>query len=802
MDRTFSVTGFKNGCQADPITIYVPVKSLPTILVSSDKLDNEICFSDKISLIASGGKSGKYSWEDGQYKTDTITVSPEKTKTYTVWGEDEFGCKSHNEYQVIVHDLPKLHIEAFTDLICQGDVDTLWVINDNPKAENGTQVLFKSYAWGDGETIEKINSSIKQDKTFKVTVQDIYGCVNDAEKLIKTKPYPKLNVTAPAYVCYNESGAVSISGAKNYTWNDGSHVDQFSNVLQRDTVYSVTGETDGCRTDTTFNVAVMPLPNIWIASNVDEICLKQTITMRANGGSTYVWNVRDIETNSTTVETVTVQPNKADQTFKYNVTGTDLNGCSNKASFEVKVNPAPKFEIHGEKEICEGDMDTLWVTGDAIRYTWTNTGEQSDTIYHSVDQQTTYRVTAESENGCMSTDSIRVKVKPYPTITISAPTAVCHGEKAIMNANGASTYVWQNDPTQTNKKYVDTPEKGTTYTVKGTTKGCTSEASVYVDVNPLPYVWITGSESVCAGSDMTLSANGASSYVWSTKQTGEHISLKPTDTSKPLVVSVIGTDANNCVNKDTFSITVHPLPNVKIKGDNATCNGDATHLEATGAKDYIWNTSEQGAHIYPIITGNKTFNVEGTDEHGCKNTDTKTVTRKYYPVLSYTAPSAVCDGSEVRISVTGASHYTWSGSESLKAQGGTMTDTIRERTIYKVEGEENGCTTVREIIIDKYELPTIWINGPATVCQDVQMKLSATGGTSYTWAWNGNTYRSNTLSDQPERTTTYRVTGTDSHKCSNTAEHEVVVRPKPKFVVNGVTEVCEGTATALSSRAT
>ena len=801
MDRTFRVTGSKNGCEADPIIIPVPVKSLPTILISSDKLDNEICLNDKISLIATGGKSGLYKWENNE-NSDTITVSPQDTTTYTVWGEDEYGCKNSNDYTVIVHPLPKLHIDAYTDLICEGDIDTLWVVNDNPKAANGSQVLFKSYAWGDGETVEKIYSGIKTDKTFKVTVQDIYGCVNEAEKLINTKPYPKLNVTAPDYVCYNERGTVSITGAQNYTWNDGSHASQFSNVLHRDTVYSVVGETNGCQTDTTFSVAVMPLPNIWISSNLDELCLNQSITMRANGGSTYVWNVRDIETNSSTVETVTVKPNKADQTFQYRVTGTDLNGCVNRDTFEVKVNPAPKFNISGNKEICQGDIDTLWVTGNAIKYTWTNTGEQSDTIHPIVEQATTYRVIAESENGCTSEDSIKVKVKPYPTITINAPTAVCHGEKAILTASGANEYVWGGNPANNNKKFADTPEKGTTYTVKGTTKGCTSEASVYVDVNPLPYVWITGNESVCSGSEMVLSANGASSYVWSTRQVGEHISLTPTETSRPLVISVTGTDANNCVNRDTFTITVHPLPDVKIKGDNATCNGDATHLEAVGAKDYVWNTSEQGAHIYPIITANKTFTVEGTDEYGCKNSATKTVTRKFYPILSYTAPSAVCDGSEVRISVTGASRYTWSGTESLKAQGGTMTDTIRERTIYQVTGEENGCTTVREIIIDKYELPTIWINGPATVCQGSQLKLSATGGNTYTWAWGNNTYRNSTLSDQPERTMTYHVTGTDSHKCSNTAEHEVVVKPNPKFVVKGETEVCEGTATTLTAEPT
>ena len=149
-------------------------------------------------------------------------------------------------------------------------------------------------------------------------------------------------------------------------------------------------------------------------------------------------------------------------------------------------------------------MDTLWVTGDAIRYTWTNTGEQSDTIYPIVEEHTTYKVMAESENGCTAEDNIKVKVKMYPDVTISAPKAVCHGEKAVLTANGANEYVWQNDPTQNNKKYVDSPEKGTTYTVRGTTKGCTSVASVYVDVNPLPYVWITGNESICSGDDIAL----------------------------------------------------------------------------------------------------------------------------------------------------------------------------------------------------------------------------------------------------------------------------------------------------------
>jgi hypothetical protein len=77
-----------------------------------------------------------------------------------------------------------------------------------------------------------------------------------------------------------------------------------------------------------------------------------------------------------------------------------------------------------------------------------------------------------------------------------------------------------------------------------------------VTVNPLPIV-IANTTSVCEGLTTTLTASGASSYLWSNSSTANPVSVSPIKTTQ---YSVIGTDANGCKAKATSNVTVFPKP--------------------------------------------------------------------------------------------------------------------------------------------------------------------------------------------------------------------------------------------------
>ena len=91
--------------------------------------------------------------------------------------------------------------------------------------------------------------------------------------------------------------------------------------------------------------------------------------------------------------------------------------------------------------------------------------------------------------------------------------------------------------------------------------------------------------------------------------------------------TVTGTDANNCVNTATASISVSALPTLTIVASNTTmCIGSTETLTVSGASTYTWsNTGETTASISPSPTVTTNYTVTGVDANHCMNTDAITI---------------------------------------------------------------------------------------------------------------------------------------------------------------------------------
>src|SRR6185312_4943838 len=97
---------------------------------------------------------------------------------------------------------------------------------------------------------------------------------------------------------------------------------------------------------------------------------------------------------------------------------------------------------------------------------------------------TTYTVTGTDVNGCINTQTVTITIAPSLTVTVtpSAPT-ICGGDSVSLTANGATTYLWSppgglsctscSNPTAN-------PGSTTTYTVTGTSGGCSGKDSVTI----------------------------------------------------------------------------------------------------------------------------------------------------------------------------------------------------------------------------------------------------------------------------------------------------------------------------------
>ena len=68
--------------------------------------------------------------------------------------------------------------------------------------------------------------------------------------------------------------------------------------------------------------------------------------------------------------------------------------------------------------------------------------------------------------------------------------------------------------------------------------------------------------------------------------------------------------------------------------DTSICDGDQIRLNGTGATTYAWdNGVTDNVAFTPAST--TTYVVEGTDDNGCKNNDTLTITVNPLPNVSF-----------------------------------------------------------------------------------------------------------------------------------------------------------------------
>lgn len=267
----------------------------------------------------------------------------------------------------------------------------------------------------------------------------------------------------------------------------------------------------------------------------------------------------------------------------------------------------------------------------------------------------TFSYTVTLTGGCGTiTASGTITVNPLPAVAISPSTAVsiCAGTGATLTASGATSYVWTPATglnTTTGSVVIASPAASTTYTVTGTdANGCVNTASRLVNVQGLPNITIAASNNgtLCPGTSVTLSANGASSYVWTpsatlSSGTGAVVVATPPVTT---TYTVTGTAANGCVNTATRTVNVFPRPSSDITpmGYVNICQYDSVTLSAApGFVSYQWMI--YGSVIAPATSNTLTTGTGGfytlkvIDANGCSTTTSQptvvTVIQRPVPVI-------------------------------------------------------------------------------------------------------------------------------------------------------------------------
>ena len=155
--------------------------------------------------------------------------------------------------------------------------------------------------------------------------------------------------------------------------------------------------------------------------------------------------------------------------------------------------------------------------------------------------------------------------------------------------------------------------------------------------NPNPTVSTTPNSPItaCAGSTVTITANGADTYTWSpatglNTTTGNTVIATPI---APTTYTIVGTDAFGCTGTRNVTVNISNAPNFNLFANRTTvCDGDTTLLRAFtqgggggGGTQYSWSTGANGNTTIVTVNGPTTYSVTATNQAGCTSTNSITI---------------------------------------------------------------------------------------------------------------------------------------------------------------------------------
>ena len=870
----------------------------PAIPVPNAGIDQIICVGSSATLTASGAST--YTWNNGI--TNGVAFTPAATTTYTVTGTNASGCTATDAAIVTVNPLATANAgpiqsvcaggtitlagaigggatsgtwsapsgtfsntssltSTYTPSITTGTVILTLTTNDPagpcnaatstvvitvnplpvPASTNATICVGASgtitasgggtYSWNTGPVTAALTVSPVATTIYTVTVTSALGCVSTTTGTITVNPLPAVGAGVDQTICAGASVTLSGSGASTYTWNNGvTNGVAFSPAAT--TTYTVTGTSAaGCINTDQVVVTVNPLP-IVVANDLG-VCAGGTIALTASGASTYTWSPGTY-LSATSGASVNFT---AGLTTTYTVTGTSAAGCISTDPITVSVLANAPINAGVDVAICVGASTTLIATG-GTTYTWNNGLGVGNNFVVSPAATTTYTVVGTDAGGCTGTDAITVTVNTLPTVNAGLDQTVCAGVAVTLSGSGASTYTWNNGVTN---GVAFTPAATTTYTVTGTSvAGCINTDQVIVTVNPIPVVGAGADQTVCAGTVVTLTGSGASTYTWTGGVTNG-VAFTPAATAN---YTVTGTSAAGCTSTDIVTVTVNPLPTTNAGVDQTVCSGTSVTLTAIGATTYSWNNGVTNGIAFTPAVGSITYTVTGTTGAGCTTTDQVIVTVNPNPVPAINGPSAYCTGNFALLSTSAPfTTYLWSTGAATPTINATIANNpisvtvtngfgcvgtspvfpIIENTVITAnftnticQGQSSlihgvsqtvagvysqtfvlgtGCDSVANVTLVVNPLPVVNAGVDQAVCTGIATTLSASGATTYTWN-NGIT---NGISfTQAIGSVTYTATGTSALGCVNTDQVIVTVNPLPVINAGPDQAICIGASATIS----
>ncbi|WP_258540802.1 T9SS type B sorting domain-containing protein [Parvicella tangerina] len=810
--HNITLTTTANGC-TDDITIPVTINPDPTVTVTpTDVSCNGNC-DGSITAVGAGTSGYNYNWGAAGTGATLTNLCP---GPYNVTVTDINGCQVTGAGTI--NEPPVLAITATaTDVSCSGLTDGTVTANN---ATGGTAPY--TYSWNGGLGAGQNHTGVAAG-TYIVTVTDAENCTATATVTINEPPAINVTASSTDASCGGSDGTLSVTnitgGSGNYVstvWTDASSNPVTDPNAVSAGSYTVTVTDDqSCTGTATVSVGNLAGPVVSLVAQTNASCSMVddgTADISVSGGAgspTFNWSpAPGSGQNTSSVSGLTGGTT-------YTVTVDDA-GCTDVLSVTIGTDPDPTASTVLDSDVlCPGDCNgqaTATMTGGTgpFSYAWDNseTTQQATSLCFG-----TSNVTITDASGCTASASVSVSAPNPLSVTIVGTDASCNGgsngsaDVTITDGTAPYTTSWTHGPTSEDLNGV---LSAGTYTLDVTdNNGCTVSESVTIGEPSAISITPSATDALCNGSndgevDATATGGtGALTFEWfdggTSIGTTANVAGLPAGT-----YDVVVTDANSCSETSSINVNEPTAINLTPSSVNSNCgqpDGEvsvtATGGTLTSGYTYAWvdassNPAGSSATVSNLLAG--TYTVTVTDNNGCSESTTATISDAGAPTLSETHVNAFCNGSfdgSIDISTTGGSApftYGWTGPNGFSS---TMQDiNLLEAGQYDVTATDNvGCVATLSITINEPALVTVSPTSIDATCAGGStgaVDATATGGTgALTFEWFDDGLLSNSIGTGSSQTGlsagTYYVEVTDVNGCSS--DGSVVVSEPAAIVV-------------------
>ncbi|MBO0950121.1 hypothetical protein [Fibrella forsythiae] len=602
-----------------------------------------LCYGDQqgvISLTATGGRMPfAFAWAGPMGNATTQNLTNLSAGSYSVVVTDANGCTATTTRSVTQPPLLTLGA-SYDDVTCFGGNDGQITVSP----AGGT--LPYSYSWtgpvGNNQTTATHSNLIAG--VYSVTVTDANGCSDELRVTIAQPSALSVAVFADNLTCFqNASGKIELAVAGGtlpyaYSWagptGNGASTQNRSGLAAG--IYSVT-VTDGHGCSEIRSVTLTEPALLTLTSTTQPVvCFGNatgSISLTVSGGTgqpSFAWS-----------DGGTTKDRSGLIAGAYSVSVTDANQCVASQSFTITQPPALTSAASSLSVACfagtTGSINLTATGGTApYSYSWNDGSTLRNRAGVAAGN---YLVVVTDANGCQTSNNVTL-TQPTPLVVALTPVpARCFGSadgSVSANVQGgapAYTYVWATGATAS---LITTLIAGTYSVTVTDANSCTAQALATV-LQPTALT-ITGAQTniLCNGGtngQANITASGGTGpyvYLWTTGAMTSAIDNVPAG-----VYTVTVTDANGCVQVNSFTLTQPPALSVAVSGTNISCfggtNGTAslTASGGVGPYTYQWISPSGARYAAPEISVLRAgvYSVTVTDANQCSAQTSLTLTQ-------------------------------------------------------------------------------------------------------------------------------------------------------------------------------